>query len=151
MQERISRALAFSTQPELLNSLLSLGKASSEGLEQSLVHLVKLRASQINSCAFCLHMHTAEARLDGERQVRLDVLSAWRESPVFSARERAALNWTEKLTRVAEGKTHGDDFEALCEFFNSTEIINLTAVIVTINAWNRVAVGFHFLPEIKDH
>ena len=95
-------------------------------------------------------MHVNEARKDGEKQGRLDVLPAWKEVPVFSARERAALAWAEKLTLLASEEIHDNDFAGVREQFNEEEIVNLTSVIVTINAWNRIAVGFHFLPVIKD-
>jgi AhpD family alkylhydroperoxidase len=150
MQERITSAQVFKAQPEILSALLNLGEASAKTLEKSLIHLVKLRASQLNGCGYCQHMHTQEARADGERQVRLDVLPAWREVPIFTARERAALNWTEKLTCVADGNLMADDFAQLTAEFDQTEIVNLSAAIVTINAWNRIAVGFHFMPNIKD-
>ena len=151
MQERITSAEVFKAQPEILTALLGLGEASAKILEKPLIHLVKLRASQLNGCGYCQHMHTQEARADGERQVRLDVLSAWREVPIFTARERAALNWTEKLTCVADGQLAKADFALLTNEFNQTEIVNLSAAIVAINAWNRIAVGFHFIPNIKDN
>lgn len=91
MKERIEKSAVYKIQPALYKSLPGLGEAAAAGLEHSLVHLVKLRASQINGCAYCQHMHANEARKDGEKQSRLDVLPAWREVPVFSARERAAL------------------------------------------------------------
>ena len=149
MQERISRNTVYQAQPALLSSLLGLGEAAANGLEKSLVHLVKLRASQINGCAFCQHMHTQEARNDGERQVRLDVLPAWREVPLFSERERAALYWTEKLTRLSNGGVPQTDFDELAAQFTQAEMVDLMCIIVTINAWNRVAVGFHFIPEVE--
>ncbi len=149
MQERIPRPQVYQAQPALVSALRGLGEAAAAALEPSLIHLIKLRASQINGCAFCQHMHTEEARADGERQVRLDVLPAWREVPVFSERERAALNWTEKLTRVADAGLEDEDFTALNQHFSREEIVNLSAAVVAINGWNRIAVGFHFLPEIK--
>ena len=150
MQERIARNTVYKTQPVLVSSLLALGEAAASGLEKSLVHLVKLRASQINGCGLCQHMHTEEARKDGEQQARLDVLPAWRELPIFSAREKAALNWTEKLTRLADQAIPQADFAELAEHFSETEMVNLSSAIVAINGWNRIAVGFHFIPEIKD-
>jgi alkylhydroperoxidase family enzyme len=93
-------------------------------------------------------MHANEARKDGEKQSRLDVLPAWKEVPFFSARERAALSWAETLTLLAQKDIHDEDFALVREQFSEEEIVNLTAVIVAINAWNRIAVGFHFLPKI---
>lgn len=150
MQERIGYAQVYKLQPALAKALIGLGDTAAAGLEASLIHLVKLRASQINGCAFCQHMHAAEARHDGEKQERLDVLSAWYEVQVFSARERAALQWTESVTRIAEGAVSDESYAELAQCFSEQEIVDLMAVIVTINAWNRIAVGFHFLPNFKD-
>lgn len=112
------------------------------GLEHSLIELVKMRASQINGCAYCLDMHSKDAIKHGETVQRLVLLDAWRESPLYSDRERAALGWTEALTLVAQ--THADDrdFEPLKTQFTEEEIVKLTMLIVTINAWNRISVGF---------
>ncbi|HTF97085.1 MAG TPA: carboxymuconolactone decarboxylase family protein [Cellvibrio sp.] len=150
MNERIPYQTTYKLQPALAKSLIDIGEAAKEKIEHSLIHLIKLRVSQINGCAFCQHMHANEARKDGEKQGRLDVLPAWKEVPIFSARERAALGWAEKLTLVANHDIHDEDFIAVREQFNEEEIVNLTSVIVAINAWNRIAVGFHFLPVIKD-
>lgn len=150
MKERIDYAKVYKLQPALTKSLVALGEAAASGLEASLIHLVKLRASQINGCAFCQHMHAGEARHDGEKQERLDVLPAWREVPFFSDRERAALQFTEVLTRVAEHGVSDEAFAALTPHFSEQEIVNLVAAIVTINAWNRVAVSFQFLPQAKN-
>ncbi len=150
MKERIAYQQTYKLQPILAKSLIEIGEAAAQKIEHSLIHLVKLRVSQINGCAFCQHMHANEARKDGEKQGRLDVLPAWKEVPIFSARERAALAWAEKLTLVAGKEIHDEDFAEVREQFNEEEIVNLTSVIVAINAWNRIAVGFHFLPVIKD-
>jgi AhpD family alkylhydroperoxidase len=112
------------------------------GLEQTLIELVKMRASQINGCAYCLDMHSKDARRGGETEQRLYVLSGWRESSLYSPRERAALGWTESLTRVAETHAPDADYEALLPHFTSVEIVNLTMLIGMINLWNRVAIGF---------
>ena len=112
------------------------------GLEYSLIELVKMRASQINGCAFCLHMHSRDARAAGEREERLHLLAAWRESSFFTDRERAALAWTEALTLIAETHAPDADYEGLTPHFSEVEIVNLTLLITTINAWNRIAVGF---------
>ena len=149
MKERINYQQTNQHQPLLAKSLLALGEATAKILEPSLIHLVKLRASQLNHCAFCQHMHANEARKDGEAQARLDVLAAWKEVPAFSARERSALDWTEKLTLLPNNEIHDEDFAQLQEYFTQEEIVNLTTVIVTINAWNRISVGFHYIPDIK--
>ena len=149
MQERIPYASVYKIQPVLAKSLMAIGDAAlASGLDVKLYHLVKLRASQLNGCAFCQHMHVNEARNDGETQTRLDVLPAWREVPIFTTRERAALNWTEALTEIAGKGVSAEDFEKVSNEFTQTEIINLTAVIVAINSWNRIAVGFGFIPKL---
>src|SRR5258706_6043132 len=111
------------------------------GLEQSLLHLLKLRASQINGCAFCIHMHATDARAQGETEMRLYMLNAWRESPLYSGRERAALAWTEALTRVAETGAPDADYDRLKEAFTESEQVNLTLLIGAINLWNRLQIG----------
>jgi AhpD family alkylhydroperoxidase len=118
------------------------GDPVGSGLEASLKELVKIRASQINGCAYCLHMHTAEARQAGEVEERLYLLDAWRESPLFSDRERAALGWTEALTRLAGGPVADDVYDALQAQFSKEEQVKLTLLVVAINGWNRINVGF---------
>ena len=133
----------FAAAPAPMQSWLEFGKdILQSGLEDSLMELVKIRASQINGCAFCLHMHTLEARARGETEERLYLLDAWRESPLYSERERAALAWTEALTLVSE--THAPDhvYQALQAQFTEEEQVKLTLLIVAINGWNRVQVGF---------
>lgn len=118
------------------------------GLEPGLIELVKMRASQINGCAFCLDMHAKDARKHGETEQRLYLLNAWRETPFYSARERAALAWTECLTRLATDGAPRAEYEALEAVFSAAEIANLTALIGVINTWNRIAVGLAWpLPE----
>jgi AhpD family alkylhydroperoxidase len=114
------------------------------GLEKSLIELVKMRASQINGCAFCLDMHSRDARAAGESEQRLYLLNAWREAPFYTERERAALDWTEQLTRLAPDSVSRDRMEAV---FSAEEIANLTVLIGQINLWNRVAIGggFHLV------
>jgi AhpD family alkylhydroperoxidase len=111
-------------------------------LEHALIELVKTRASQINGCAYCLHMHTLDARNAGEREERLYLLSAWHESGLYTPRERAALAWTESLTRVADTHAPDEHYDALKPHFSEAEIVDLTLLIMTINAWNRLAIGF---------
>lgn len=114
------------------------------GLERSLIELVKMRVSQINGCAFCLDMHSKDARKNNETEQRLYLLNAWRESSLYSARERAALAWTEALTSIAS--THAPDavFADLREHFTEVEMANLTLSICQINSWNRFAIGFRY-------
>jgi AhpD family alkylhydroperoxidase len=109
---------------------------------------VKLRASQLNGCAFCLNMHSVEARKLGERQERLDLVAAWREAPCFSERERAALAWTETLTLVAHDHVPDDVYATAKAPFTDEEFVNLTAAVVAINGWNRVCVAFRFMPPV---
>jgi AhpD family alkylhydroperoxidase len=111
-------------------------------LDPKLVHLVEIRASQINGCANCLNMHTVFAREEGETEQRINLLPAWREAPCYSERERAALAWTEALTKISEGHTHEAAYEALKAQFSEAEQIQLTLAINIINGWNRLAVGF---------
>ena len=112
------------------------------GLEQSLVELVKLRASQINGCAWCIDMHTKDARAAGETEQRLYLLSAWREAPFYSARERAALAWTEAVTRVATGEVPDEVYEAASTEFSEKELVDLNVAVIAINSWNRMNVPF---------
>lgn len=116
------------------------------GLEKSLIELVKIRSSQINGCAYCIDMHTKDARAAGETEQRIYALNAWRETPFFSDRERAALEWAESLTLV--GKTHVPDstFEEARKYFSEAEIVSLTWTIVAINGWNRLAVSMRAVP-----
>jgi AhpD family alkylhydroperoxidase len=111
-------------------------------LEPSLIELVNIRASQINGCANCINMHTTEARSHGETEQRIYLLSAWREAPCYTERERAALGWTEALTRLSEGHTHESAYGALKAQFSDEEQVKLTLMINIINGWNRLAVGF---------
>lgn len=133
----------YSVSPETMAPLNALEKSVAEsGLEISLIELVKIRASQINGCAYCLQLHTRDARRTGETSERLDVLAAWREAPNFSARERAALEWTETLTLLPDTGAPDETFERLTQEFDDVEIVKLTMLIATINSWNRIAVGF---------
>lgn len=116
------------------------------GLERSLLHLIKTRASQINGCAYCIDMHTKDARADGESEQRLYALSAWRETPFFTERERAALAWTESVTLVAETGVPDSDFELARQHFDEEELVALTMAIITINGWNRLAISFRTVP-----
>lgn len=133
----------FHVAPDLMQSMVALERTVKDaGLENSLYELVKIRVSQINQCAYCLHMHTAEARAAGESEVRLYLLSAWRESSLYTPRERAALAWAEALTLIARNGAPDADYEALAAQFTERERVALTLLITTINAWNRIAIGF---------
>jgi AhpD family alkylhydroperoxidase len=112
------------------------------GLEPLLLELVKMRASQINGCAYCIDMHSKDARALGESEQRLYALNAWRETPFYSERERAALLWTEELTLLSERDVSDTVYEEVRRQFSDEEMVNLTLAIVTINGWNRLAVGF---------
>lgn len=116
------------------------------GLEPDLQHLVKLRASQINGCAYCVDMHSLDARAGGETEQRLYALPVWQETPFFSPRERAALLWTEKLTLLSVDHAPAEVYEQVRSQFTDEELANLTLVIATINAWNRFGVGFRAVP-----
>ena len=116
------------------------------GLEDSLLELIKIRASQINGCAFCLDMHTKDARAAGESEQRIYLLSAWREAPFYSERERAALEWTEALTLIADNHVPDELYERVKSHFSDEELVNLTLAVNTINSWNRFAISFRSLP-----
>ena len=119
------------------------------GLSPSLTELVKMRASQINGCAFCLDMHSKDARKHGETEQRLYLLDAWRESPLYTPAERAALAWTEALTRVAKTHAPDPDYEALRPHFSEKQIVDLTILIGMINLWNRLAIGMRYVHEVE--
>ncbi|ATE64622.1 carboxymuconolactone decarboxylase family protein [Rhizorhabdus dicambivorans] len=132
----------YAAAPALMKSWTSLSFAIGSSLEPSLIELVKIRASQINGCANCINMHTLDARAMGETEQRIHLLTAWREAPFYSDRERAALAWTEALTRLSEGHSHEAAHAALAAQFSEEEQVNLTLMINIINGWNRIAVGF---------
>jgi AhpD family alkylhydroperoxidase len=129
--------------PNGITAMMAVEKNIREsGLEHSLLELVKLRASQINGCAFCIHMHTTAARARGETEMRLYMLNAWRESSLYSDRERAALAWTEALTLLAKTGAPDADYDLIKAAFTESEQVNLTLAIGAINLWNRLQVGF---------
>ena len=119
---------------------------ASSGLEKSLYELVKTRASQINGCAFCLDMHTKDARKAGETEQRLYALSAWRETPFYTERERAALEWTEALTLISETDVPDALYENVRKQFSESEMVALSMAIIAINGWNRLAISFRTVP-----
>jgi AhpD family alkylhydroperoxidase len=128
--------------PELMKDWLRTSLAIASSLDPTLIRLVEIRASQINGCANCINMHTAEARAKGESEQRIYLLSAWREAPCYTDRERAALGWTEALTRLSEGHAHESAYEALNAQFTEEEQVKLTLMINVINGWNRISVSF---------
>jgi AhpD family alkylhydroperoxidase len=140
MQARLN---PYRAAPDLMKALLALEEAVvSSGLEPGLIDLVKTRASQINGCAFCIHMHTGEARRRGETEDRLYLLDAWQESPLYTDRERAALAWTEAVTLISETHAPDDVYQEVRRHFGEEDLVRLTLIIATINAWNRVAISF---------
>lgn len=150
MEHRISQSSLYEQCPRLVTHLTALGDVpEAANLPPRLLHLVKLRASQLNHCGFCQKMHADEARADGEVQSRLDVLPAWKELSCFTTKERAALAWAEALTLINSVEVTDNIFQAALDAFGESGLIELTAVIVQINSWNRIAVSFRFQPEIK--
>lgn len=138
----------FAAAPDAMRAMLDFSKAAmAGGIEPGLAELVKLRASQINGCAFCLDMHARDARRAGETEARIYLLDAWREAPHYTPRERAALAWTEALTRIADTRAPDADFDALRPHFSDAEIVVLTLLAVAINGWNRLAIGFRSAPS----
>ncbi len=140
MQTRISYSKVAGEGVAALGKLEAYVKRS--GLEHSLLELVKMRASQLNGCGYCLDMHSKVARAAGETEQRLYLLSAWREAPFYSERERAALEWTEAVTLVAQNDVPDELFARASEHFSEKELVDLTLAVTTINAWNRLAVAF---------
>ena len=132
----------FAVAPDLMKKWTGTSIAIASSLEPALVRLVEIRASQINGCANCINMHAADARAKGETEQRIYLLSAWREAPCYAERERAALGWTEALTRLSEGRELDGAREALQAHFTEAEQVKLTLMINVINGWNRIAVGF---------
>src|SRR5579871_5575187 len=137
----------YKASPEGTKAMIALEeRASKSSIEKPLAELVKLRASQINGCAFCVDMHTADARKGGETERRLYNVSVWRETPFFTERERAALAWTESLTLLSQTHAPDADYEMAAAQFSDKELVDLTLAINAINAWNRFGVGFRKMP-----
>ena len=134
--------------PEAYKHLLGLEQAIAGKLDRKLYHLLKVRASQINGCAFCLVMHTNEARQKGENDERMHLLNAWREAPVFSERERAALAWVEAVTLVAEDQVPDDVYQQARKQFSEKELVDLTLAAIAINSWNRASIAFRITPQL---
>ena len=133
----------------LTQALLKLSFESQKHLEHSLLRLVEVRASQINGCAYCLDMHTKDARGAGETEQRIYTLDAWRETPFFTDRERAALEWTEAVTLVAETRVPDDVYQHVRQQFSEEELVELTFAVIVINSWNRLNVSFR--PLVGDY
>ena len=137
--------------PELFKKLVELNMLLKKGpIEESILALVSLRASQINGCGFCVDMHVKEARIHGERELRLHHVAIWRESTLFSPRERAALAWTEALTRLPEHGVSDDVYDRVRTQLSEKELSDLTFAVMAINAWNRVNVAFRTVPASQD-
>jgi AhpD family alkylhydroperoxidase len=137
--------------PQEIAALQAMSKAvEASGLERELLELVKLRSSQLNGCAFCLQMHATDARKLGMSEEKLQLLPAWREAPVYSARERAALAWTESLTLVAVNHDGVPDevYDDAVSVFSDAELAHLTSAVVLINSWNRLAIAYRFTPHV---
>src|SRR3954466_4469210 len=144
MKERIN---PINVNPGIIHAMLGLEKqVSKAGLDNTLLDLVRMRASQINGCAYCLDMHSKDARAAGETEQRLYGLNAWRETPYYSARERAALDWTEALTLVTEGHVPDDVYERVRGEFSDDELAHLSLAIVAINGWNRLNIAGRTMP-----
>jgi AhpD family alkylhydroperoxidase len=142
-----SRINPFKAAPKAYQAMAALQVyANSTGLEGPMMELVKLRASQINGCAYCIDMHTKDARAAGESEQRLYMLNAWREAPFYSDRERAALEWTESLTKLTEGHVPDAAYASVKPHFSDEELTNLSVAIVVINGWNRLCVAFRVEP-----
>lgn len=144
MQARIEYAAVAPGAMEAMSGLERYVRHS--GLEPALLELVKLRASQINGCAYCIDMHTKDARARGESEQRLYALSAWHETPFYSERERAALAWTEAVTQIADNHVPDDVYELARARFSEQELVNLTLAVIAINSWNRLAISFRTVP-----
>jgi AhpD family alkylhydroperoxidase len=133
--------------PKGVQAMFQLERSVREsGLDAKLLKLVKTRASQMNGCAYCIDMHTKDARAHEETEQRLFALSAWREAPFYTGKERAALKWTEAITDIQRGHPADDVFEEVRKHFADGELISLTLAITTINAWNRIAIAFRLVP-----
>ena len=142
-----SRIEYLQVAPDAIKTMFGLEKYLAQcGLEPSLIDLIKLRASQINGCAYCIDMHTKDARVRGESEQRLYELVAWRETPFYTERERAALAWTEAVTLIAGEHVPDEVYELARQQFTEQELVNLTLALVAINGWNRFAISFRTVP-----
>jgi len=147
MQQRID---VTKISPAAFQALAALqAYVDKSGLDPKLRELIKIRASQINGCAYCLAMHTRDARKLGETDERMHLLDAWREAPLYSARERAALEWIEAITLVAQGHIPDEAFEEVSKQFSEKEIVDLAVAAIAINSWNRAAIAFRVPPQVE--
>jgi AhpD family alkylhydroperoxidase len=147
MQQRLE---AMKISPAAYKAMAGLqAYVDQSALEKSLIELVKIRASQINGCAFCLVMHTNDARKRGESDERMHLLNAWDEAPVFNERERAALRWTEAVTLVSEDHVPDEVYESARRVFSEKELVDLTVAVIAINAWNRASIAFRVTPQLQ--
>jgi AhpD family alkylhydroperoxidase len=143
----MTRMDPWAAAPELMSKMVEYAVESAKGpIEPSLQHLVKIRASQINGCAVCLHMHSSDARKAGETEARVYMLDAWHEAPIYTDREKAALAWTEALTRLSQTRAPDEAYEAAKAQFTDEEMVALTILIGNINAFNMFGVGFRVPP-----
>ncbi len=133
--------------PEAFKAMLQMeGVVRRSGIDPKLLELIKIRASQLNGCAYCIDMHTKDARFKGEGEQRIYALDAWRETTFYTEKERAALAWTEAITNIQAGHAPDEVYEELSRNFSEQERVNVTLAITTINAWNRIAIGFRLVP-----
>jgi len=148
MHERLPNHFALA--PAAIKSMMSLETAiAGTGLDQTLLGIIKLRASQINGCAYCINLHVGHLREAGESEMRMHLLSAWREAPIYTARERAVLAWTEALTLLPQKGASDENYAELAAQFSPAEQVNITLAIGAINTWNRLQVGFQIAPAIE--
>lgn len=148
MSNRLDSKTVYGLAPDVIKAAYALSRATPGTLEKSLLELVKLRASQINGCAYCINMHAEDARKSGETEARLQLLPAWHEVEIYNEREKAALLWTETLTKLPNGVS--DEVYAKAKTpFTDEEFVQLTSAIAMINFWNRFGVGFQYMPEYK--
>ncbi len=146
-QENLQPRIDLGRHAAAYHAMLGVERYAREsGIETPLLELVRLRASQLNGCAYCIDMHTKDARAAGETEQRLYALSAWPETPFYTARERSALEWTEALTEIGSSHASGAIYERVRIHFSEAELVSLTMAIVAINGWNRLAVGFRMVP-----
>ena len=141
---------ATKVSPDLYKAMLGLEKyVEASGLERKLIDLIKIRASHINVCAYCIVMHTNDARKHGESDECMHLLNAWREAPIYSARERAALSWTEAVTKISDHHVPEAVYEEALNHFSEKELVDLTGAVIAINAWNRAAIAFRATPPLQ--
>jgi AhpD family alkylhydroperoxidase len=138
--------IKYTKYPDKMKAMYALEQTVRSGLEESLIHLVKMRASLINGCAFCIDMHSKDARAHGETEQRLYGLGAWRETPYYTDRERAALEWTDTLTQISTHHVSDELFERTRQHFSEEEMVTLTLAVMAINAWNRLAISLRNVP-----